>query len=224
LVLLEQVMTLLHPLMPFITEEIYGYLPQVAAGDRPASLFDGSFPEVEKSWVDPAAEAAMEVFTTVVSGLRSAREELGLARDVVGKVTLVELEAGAALGLTGLAGPFRQLTGCELGEVLPGGEPPAGRYATVEGPGVKALLDLEGLVDVERERERLLSKAKKALVEQGKAKAKLGNQGFLAKAPEAVIAEERDKLATADAILEEVRRQYRERVGEDMPAIDGAKR
>jgi len=224
LVLLEQVMTLLHPLMPFITEEIYGYLPQVAADDRPASLFDASFPEPDASWLDPAAETAMEVFTTVVGGLRSAREELGLARDVVGKVTLVESDAGAASGVTGLAGAFRQLSGCELGEVLTGDAAPAGRYATIEGPGVKALLDLEGLVDVERERERLLSKAKKAQVEAGKARGKLENQGFLAKAPEPVVAEERGKFAAAQGILEEVRRQYRERVGEEMPSVEGARK
>jgi valyl-tRNA synthetase len=223
LALLEQVMTLMHPLMPFITEEIYGYLPQVAAGDRPASLFDASFPEADRSWLNPEAETAMEVFTTVVSGLRSAREELGLARDVVGKVTLVELDAGAASGIVGLAGAFRHLSGCELGDVLQGSETQAGRFATIEGPGVKALLDLEGLVDVERERARLLSKAKKAQVETGKARGKLENQGFLAKAPGAVIAEEREKLATAEAILEEVRRQYRERVGEEMPSVQGVR-
>jgi valyl-tRNA synthetase len=224
LVLLEQVMTLLHPLMPFVTEEIYGYLPQVAAENRPASLFDSTFPVADKSWLDPAAEAAMDAFTTVVGGLRSAREELGLARDIVGKVTLLELEPGAAAGIVGLTGAFRQLSGCELVEVLQGTESPAGRHATVEGPGLKALFDLEGLVDLERESERLLSKAKKAQVEAGKASNKLGNQGFLAKAPDAVVAEEREKLAAAESILHEVRRQYRERVGEEMPPMEGTKK
>ncbi len=223
LVLLEQVMTLLHPIMPFVTEEIYGYLPQVIAGSRSASLFDSTFPDADRTWLDPAAEAAMEAFTSVVGGLRSAREELGLARDVVGKVRLVEMEAGASAGIAGLAGPFRQLSGCELLDVLQGAEAPAGRYATVQGSGVKALLDLEGLVDVDRERERLLSKAKKAQVDVAKARNKLDNQGFLAKAPEAVVAEEREKLAAAEGILDEVRRQYRERVGEEMPPMQGAR-
>jgi valyl-tRNA synthetase len=223
LVLLEQVMTLLHPIMPFVTEEIYGYLPQVVAGSRPASLFDSTFPDADRTWLDPAAEAAMEAFTSVVGGLRSAREELGLARDVVGKVRLLEMEAGAAAGIVGLAEPFRQLSGCELVDVLQSAEAPAGRYATVQGSGVKALFDLEGLVDVGRERERLLSKAKKAQVDVTKARNKLDNQGFVAKAPEAVVAEERDKLAAAESILEDVRRQYRERVGEEMPPVGGAR-
>ena len=75
------------------------------------------------------------------------------------------------------------------------------------------MLDLEGLVDLEREAERLVSKAGKAQAEASKARAKLQNQGFVAKAPEAVVAEERARLAAAEAALSEVRRHYEERVG-----------
>ena len=85
---------------------------------------------------------------------------------------------------------------------------------------VRALLDLEGLVDVGRERERLVGKAKKASAEAEKAGKKLANQGFVAKAPEEVVAEERQRLAAAEAVLDEVRRQYRERIGEEMPVFE----
>jgi valyl-tRNA synthetase len=224
LVLLEQVMILLHPLMPFVTEEIYGYLPQVASGQRPASLFDATYPEAQPGWADPEAEAAMEVFTSVVGGLRSTREELGLARDVVGSVHIMELQVGAAAPLVALKQSFRQLSGCEMTEVLAEGKAPAGRFASVEGPGVKALLALEGLVDVDRERERLVSKAQKADAEAVKARVKLENQGFLAKAPEAVVAEERSRLTAAEAVLQEVRLQYRERIGGELPPAEGKRR
>jgi valyl-tRNA synthetase len=224
LVLLEHVLALLHPLMPFVTEEIYGHLPQVRSGARPASLFDAAFPEADRSWRDSEAEAEMEAFIAIVSGLRSAREELGVPREVVGKVRLLQMEPSAAAGITDQVAAFRQLSGCELLDVLQGPELPAGRHASVEGPGVKALLDLEGLVDVARERERLLSKAKKAQVDLSKARNKLENPGFLAKAPEAVVAEEREKLAMAERILEDVRRQYRERVGEEMPPVEVARK
>ncbi len=217
LMLLEQVMIMLHPLMPFVTEEIYGYLPQVKKGAHAGSIFDARYPEVEPAWADPAAEAAMETFMTVAAGLRSAREELGLARDVVGEVRVLELETGAASTLVGSATALRHLCGCELLEVLPASAEPQGRFASIEAWGVRALLHLEGLVDIERERERLISKAKKAAGEAAKAGAKLANQGFVAKAPEAVVAEERDRLAAAQAVLDEVRRQYRERIGEDLP-------
>ena len=85
---------------------------------------------------------------------------------------------------------------------------------------MKALLDLEGLVDVEREKERLLNKARKAQAEAAKAQAKLSNQGFVVKAPEAVVAEERARLSAAEDILREVRVQYKERVGGELPVLE----
>jgi valyl-tRNA synthetase len=206
-------MIMLHPVMPFITEEIYSFLPQVQAGLRPASIFDATYPESRPEWADPAAEAAMEAFTSVVAGLRSAREELGLARDVAGKVRLAESAPGAAAALVGLPEAVKQLCGCDIMAVLGEEQAAEGRFASIEGPGVKAMLDLEGLVDVEREGERLRSKAAKAQAEGAKARAKLNNQGFVAKAPEAVVAEERARLEAAEAALEEVRRHYEERVG-----------
>jgi valyl-tRNA synthetase len=223
LALLEAVMIVLHPMMPFVTEEIYSYLPQVASGLRPASVFDATYPEARPDWVDPAAETAMDAFTAVVAGLRSAREELGLPREAVGKVTLAESAPGAAAALVGLPGAFRQLSGCEIAGVLAEGQQPEGRFASIDGPGVKAMLDLEGLVDVEREAERLVSKARKAQAEAVKARAKLSNQGFVAKAPEAVVAEERGRLAAAEAALAEVLRHYEERVGGRLvlPGEDG---
>jgi valyl-tRNA synthetase len=213
LVLLESVMAMLHPLMPFVTEEIYGYLPSVRAGLRPASLFDARYPEAPPEWADPGAEAAMEAFIAVVAGLRSAREELGLARDALGEVTIAAAALEAADAIVGLPEAFRQLSGCAIGAVVAEGARVEGRFATIEGPGVRAMLHLEGLVDVEREAERLVNKAGKARGEVEKARAKLGSAGFVAKAPEAVVAEERMRLAAAEAALTEARRQYQERVG-----------
>ena len=213
LALLEHVMTLLHPLMPFLTEEIWGNLPQVASGERAASLFDSRYPDVPGEWADGGAEKGMEAFMAVVAGLRSTREELGLPRDLIGKVRLVEQEPGAAGSIVGLKGAFRLLAGCDLSEVMPDETALGGRFASITAAGVKALLDLEGLVDIEREKERLISKAKKAEAEAAKARGKLSNAGFVAKAPEAVVAEERSRLTAAEEVLHEVRQQYEERIG-----------
>jgi valyl-tRNA synthetase len=211
LVLLESVMTLLHPLMPFVTEEIYGYLPQVRAGLRPASLFDARYPEARLEWEDPAAEAAMDSFMAVVAGLRSAREELGLSRDVVGRVTIAASTPEAANAIVGLPGAFRQLCGCEIAEVVGEGQQPTGRFVSIEGPAVRAMLELEGLVDVEREAARLVGKAHKVHSEAAKARAKLDNAGFVAKAPENV-AGERASYALPRRRWR-ARLQYQERVG-----------
>lgn len=217
-VLLERVMALLHPIMPFVTEEIYRHLPQVRAGEAPAGLFGSRYTEPDAAWTDPAAERAMEVFLNVTGGLRSAREELGFPRDTVGRVYLVADSPAAVEGLLAHAASVRQLAGCELAGVMALGEEPGGRFASVQGgAGVRALLALEGVVDVERERVRLLGRAEKARVEAEKAAKKLGNEGFVKKAPAEVVEEERSRLAGAEALLEELRRQYRERIGEELP-------
>jgi valyl-tRNA synthetase len=210
-------MLLLHPLMPFLSEEIYGNLPAVEGQERCGSILDASYPEAGSDWSDPKSEAAMEAFVAIVGGLRSTREELGLARDVVGQVRILEEVPGAAAGVVGLRQAFRQLSCCELAEGVSQQAPAAGRYASVQGPGVKVLLDLEGLVDVDRERSRLVNKAQKASADVVKFKAKLGNQGFVAKAPAEVVAEEHARLAVAETLLAEAQAQYRERVGGELP-------
>ena len=219
--LIERVMLLLHPLMPFLTEEIYGQLPANVERGRGAGILDARYSDVEPGWTDAKAEAAMEVFTAVVGGLRSTREELGLGREVVGRVRLVEEVSGAGAVIGELVQAFRQLSGCELVEVGNEKGTLAGRHASVGAPGVTAFLDLEGLVDVERERARLVSKAQKAEVEVIRARVKLENKGFLAKAPAEVVAEEQKRLATAEALLADAQAQYRERVGGELPLFQG---
>ncbi|MCX8033041.1 MAG: valine--tRNA ligase [Thermoleophilia bacterium] len=215
-VLLEQAMTLLHPIMPFLTEEVYTYLPQVRNGLRPSSLFDGSYPEPSPEWDDPQAEVAMEGFFEVISGLRSTREDLGIPRTVVGKVH-VSAAPETAFAFKELGREFLQLSGFELVAVSSEStRPQGGRYASVGGARARGYLELEGIVDLERERQRLMSKARKAQADIQKAQAKLSNEGFLSKAPESIVAEERARLEAALATLEEVRLQYRERVGEEL--------
>jgi valyl-tRNA synthetase len=219
LVLLERVMGLLHPMMPFVTEEIYRNLPQVRAGDGAASLFATAWPVADPAWPDAAAERAMESFVAIVSGLRSAREELDVPRGTRGSLHLVTADAAVGRDLVQQAASLTQLTGCELsGVVATVTELPAGRFASVEAGAATAYLLLEGFVDVERERQRLLTKAGKARDEAAKARRKLDNAGFVAKAPPEVIQEERDRLARGEAVLAEIGRQYHERIGEDLPS------
>jgi valyl-tRNA synthetase len=218
-VLLARVLGLLHPVMPFVTEEIYRNLPQARKGQAPAVLFGSSVVEPEPQWADPQAEKTMEVFMMVTAGLRSAREELGLPRETLGRVYLVADEGPASEGLLAHAASLRQLAGCEIAAVVAPGQAPEGRFASVEaGEALRALLALEGVVDVEKERARLIGKAEKARAEAEKASRKLSNEGFVKKAPPEVIEEERSRLTQAEEILEGLRRQYRERIGEELPA------
>ena len=221
LALFERVMGLLHPIMPFVTEEIYRNLVSAGAEDDAGArngLFESAFPQADAAWVDARSERAMEAFMAVVNGLRSARDELEVPRDVVGRVWLVAGEGAAVEALTGEPRALKLLAGSEIvGLVHEREDVPAGRYATVEAPGVIALLDLAGFADVERERDRLLAKAGKARAEIARAGAKLANGGFMAKAPADVVEQERERLAQAEVLLADIGRRYRERVGEELP-------
>ncbi|MHB8868708.1 MAG: valine--tRNA ligase [Thermoleophilia bacterium] len=226
LALLEAITGLLHPMMPFVTAEVFRNLPQsrsahVEGGEAAgaADLLEGRFPEADTAWVDPAAEEAMEAFMSVVAGIRSAREELEVPRDVVGSVWLVTADPTRAAVFTAQVAALRQLAGCEVaGVVSSDTEIPAGGYTSVDAPGLTALLPLEGLVDVEKERARLLARAQKARAEIARAQAKLGNQGFVLKAPSDVVRQMRERLAESEQLLAVTAREYLERVGEELPS------
>lgn len=221
LYVLEHLLGLLHPIMPFITEEIYRNLPQIAVTEpHPAALFDAPFPATDPSWGDPIAVKAMEVFATVVTGLRSARDELELPRDVVGQVWLISPDMATAEAVMQQATSFRQLSGCDCVDVaVSEADLPAGRYISIEGPeaGVKAMLELGGIVDPEKEKARLLGRAARVRKDLVKAQAKLSKESFVKKAPPEIVNEERRRVATAESVLKDLARQYRERIGEELP-------
>ena len=97
---------------------------------------------------------------------------------------------------------------------------PSGRHASIEGPeaGVKALLELGGIVDPAKEKARLLARAAKVRQDLAKAQSKLSKESFVAKAPAEIVNEERRRVAVAETLLADLARQYRERVGEELPA------
>jgi len=226
LALLERIMGLLHPMIPFVTAEVYRNLPHLSMGVNeaaadilPADVLYSRFPEADPAWADEPAERAMESFIGAVAGIRSAREELDVPRSAVGRVWIVAADKDRASALTGQPGALRQLCGCEIAGVVAGeDEVPAGRFTSVDAPGLKVLVPLEGLVDVEKERARLVGRAEKARAEMAKAGGKLSNEGFVAKAPAEVVAQERERLALAEELLTDIARQYQERLGEDLPS------
>src|SRR5665648_504270 len=100
--------------MPFLTQEIWQNLPQVRAGKRPKDILESSWPETGPEWRDAEAERGMEAFVQLVGGLRSARDELGVGREVAGRVVLVGTDEAALEAIRVNEASFRQLSGCEL--------------------------------------------------------------------------------------------------------------
>ncbi len=178
---LEQVLALAHPLMPFVTEEIYSYLPA-----KPSeALAVHPFPEAEEALVDVAAEREIGAAIELTRGLRRWRDLAGVA---AGQVLDARAPDGRPHGLVD------RLARVEFDERE--GE----AIATVAGV---ELLETEGL-DAEAARARIEERREQLRSEVERGERKLSNEGFVAKAPADVVDAERVKLEAHRAELEEL--------------------
>lgn len=201
---LDQAIRLLHPIMPFVTEEIYQELP----GEKQAKhLIVASWPQaaVLKQYCDEDAAAAIGMVCDAVSAIRSTRARYGIspksALDVVikAKESADLLEQQASL-ISSLANVSSLIISADA-------EKPAGSSVSLAG-SLEVYVALSGLVDFEAERARLQSERDKVSKDAAKLEKKLSNQGFLAKAAPEIIEKDRahfaeltDKLARIDEQL-----------------------
>jgi valyl-tRNA synthetase len=191
---LDQLLRLLHPIIPFVTDELWialtsrGRLDQLQAGAKVASVMVAEWPKTDARLIDDVAEASVELLQRVVTEVRRFRSDQGLkpGQRVAAAITgLIEHEP--------LVRSLARLDGASDGFS-------ATATVTIAG-GITVALDTRGSIDVAAERARLAKDRAAADKEIGQAEAKLGNDGFLAKAPEQVVAKLRDRLATAQADL-----------------------
>jgi valyl-tRNA synthetase len=178
---LEQVLALAHPIMPFVTEEIYSYLPKPSA----EALVIHAFPEFNENLVDESAETEIGQAIALTRALRRWRQLAGVP---VKQVLAVRSEDGRPHELVS------RLAKVEFSE--DGGQP----IASVAGV---ELLETEG-VDPEAVAARIEERREKLRAEVQRGEGKLSNQGFVAKAPADVVDAEREKLAAYRAELEEL--------------------
>jgi valyl-tRNA synthetase len=182
---LDQLLRALHPVMPFITEELWCTL---TGGE---SLVVAPWPKADNSHIDKKSEKLVATLQEVVTEVRRFRNDQGLkpSQKVPGRFT------GAADVLE-YASALRFLLKLEDNDFMPS--------ASLEIGGVKIELDLTGSIDVVAERSRLekdLAAAKKDLQT---AEVKLGNAGFMAKAPAEVVVEIKERLAKTTADIERI--------------------
>jgi len=189
LYVLVQTLALAHPIIPFVTEEIYSYVPG-AEGLLAAGLPDSAAAR-ESGGRDEAAEAALARVIEAVQALRAWRDSAGVK---VGARVPARLEAP---GYEETGGHLARLARLELTE--PDGAAPV---ATVPVPGGAVEILPSAEVDVEAAERKRTVERERLRAEIARAEAKLDNEAFLAKAPEAVVAAERHKLAAMRAELE----------------------
>jgi len=184
--LLEQILLLLHPIMPFVTEEIWHVL-----GEQRQTIMAQHYPAPEPAWRDERVEREMEILMDAIRAVRNLRTEMNCPP---GKEVKVIFRAAADdLSLLRAHEPFlRALARVGLPEYLAGGDPPKGA-ATAVVRGTEIYLPLGDLVNVAEERSRLSKEVRKMEEELARVQNKLANQEFLRKAKEAVVAKERQK-------------------------------
>jgi len=189
---LDNVLRLLHPITPFVTEELWTAL----TGEE--SVVVASWPTPDASREDPAAEAEIAALQAVVTEVRRFRSDQGLkpAQRVPARLTGL---SGA--GLAAQEDRIRAMTRLDV----PGGAFESA--ASLAVAGITAELDLSGAIDVVAERKRLDKDLAAAEKEWAQVTAKLGNEAFMAKAPEPVVAKVRERLAAAEADIARITAQ-----------------
>ena len=203
LYVLESLLRLLHPLTPFVTEELWrGVAPKL--GIDAASISTRAYPQAGDFGDHDysAAETDIEWFKQVVSSLRSIRSTLGISPSKPVRLLLKNLNAEDAARMEKFAAPLKFLLKLESIETL-SGEPPAAASAVIGD--LTLLVPLEGLVDLDAERVRLDKEIAKVAIEKDKSEAKLAKFG--GSVPPAVVEQERLRLTEWAAKLAALKEQ-----------------
>ncbi len=194
---LTQILKLLHPFMPFITEEIWQALPH--EGDF---LMLQSWPEYDAALNFPEEERAMELVMDAIKAIRARRSEMNVPPSKKAELTVVtEDQAVFAAGI-----PFLQRL-ANASQVNITAQPPVSLdgLVSVVTSAAKLYIPLAELVDLEAERARLAKEIEKAEKYLTSIEKKLSNEKFVSKAPEAVVQRERDNLDKTRALIAQLK-------------------
>ncbi|CAL1240976.1 valine--tRNA ligase [Candidatus Methylocalor cossyra] len=202
---LERALRLLHPLMPFITEEIWQRVAPLAGATGPSITLQ-PYPEAEASQLDPAAEAELAWVMNLILAIRRIRGEMNIPP---AKPVPVLLQNGAEedpVRLQHHRDYVERLARVgSLGWLQPGDEAPQAAVALV-GP-LKVLIPMAGLIDKGAELARLDKDIQRLARELSRLEAKLGDSGFQERAPQALVAKEQARLQELRAGLAELKAQ-----------------
>jgi valyl-tRNA synthetase len=200
---LEATLRLTHPIMPYITEELWQAVAPLAGMKTTESIMLAAYPVADLNKIDAAADAWMLELQSLVDSCRTLRGEMSLAPSTRAPL-FIAAPAVQHAKLNAFAPYLKtlaKLADVTVVEILPQA---AGAPVQVVG-AVEMMLKVE--IDVKAERERLTKEITRLENEIAKANGKLGNEAFVAKAPPAVIEQERKRLAEFEGVLGKLRGQ-----------------
>ena len=193
LYVLTGILKLLHPFMPYITEEIYQAIPHECE-----ALIIAPYPKYDEALSFPAEEQSFELVMDAIRAIRSRRADMNVPPSRKAKVIVATAEKDTFVS----GAPYIQrLASASEVEVVDAGYEAAPGMVTVTTHSARLLMPMAELVDLEAERARLtkeLEKARKQLEAQEK---KLANESFVSRAPEAVVNAERERAEKAKALI-----------------------
>ncbi|HPV09026.1 MAG TPA: class I tRNA ligase family protein, partial [Aggregatilineales bacterium] len=191
---LDQCLRLLHPYVPFVTEEIWQHIPHEGE-----ALIIAKWPEADEAYYDDEAEDQMELVMNLIRGIRNIRAEYKVQPS---RKIAVSIEAGEdAAMLDAHREMFKRLANVEASTMQIAArldaQPEQAVSVTVDG--VTAFLPLAGMVDLEAERERLRRELEDIEAQIRRSEQLLQNDGFRQNAPPHVVQREQDKLEDLNA-------------------------
>ncbi|RZJ00454.1 MAG: valine--tRNA ligase [Brevundimonas sp.] len=192
---LDQTLKLMHPIMPFITEELWDKLGEQGAARTEATLIGAAWPDLPDAFIDAGAEAEIGWLVDLVTEIRGLKAEMNVAA-AKPPLAFVAPDATTAERIERHRGLI--LTLARVSEISTAEAAPTGAVTFVSG-GATAAISLAGLIDVAAERVRLSKEIAAFDSDIGHFNKKLGNPNFVDRAAPEVVDEQRQKLAEAEA-------------------------
>lgn len=196
---LKKALKLLHPYMPFVTEEIYDNLVP-----EEASLMMSEWPVYDENWNFPAAERITEHYKEIIRGVRNIRAEMNVPNSRKAKVYVVCGDKELCEGLAYLSDAAQNMAAVNELIIQQTKDGIADDMVSLVVPDATVYLPLEDLVDFAQEKERLEKEENRLYKEIARAEGMLGNEKFVSKAPEAKVKEEQEKLEKYRRMLAQV--------------------
>ena len=201
---MDGALRLLHPFIPFVTSALWERLPWPEGKERPAALMVAPWLTADRTWIDEDAEQRLGDLQELVTAVRSLRKEYGVPEGG---------EVGVFLASDDPA--FRQTLDVDSGALARLGRvstvlwarPEAGTAGahTVLSNGAELFIPLEGVIDLDRERGRVAGEIERIEALVKASEARLGNQGFVEKAPHEVVQRERERARAQQEQVEKLR-------------------